>query len=308
MDLPTYDQFIDPLLRVLSSEPSGIRAADAQERVATLAGLSEEAKLLLLPSGRQPIYKNRIGWAHDRLKRAGLSSSPKRALWVITEAGRDLVATYPRGLPAEEVERLAHVAPDSRVPIDGSHEHRDAREPEAAAVTVETAGPEERIETALQELHLSVAADLLEQIGESTPDFFERLVLDLLHSMGYGSDPEALHKVGKSGDGGIDGIITLDRLGFEKVYVQAKRWQGSVGRPEIQGFFGALAGHRASKGVFITTSTFTREARDYAARVSDSLVLVDGARLTALMIAHGVGVTHRVVRIAKVDSDYFEDG
>jgi restriction system protein len=113
--------------------------------------------------------------------------------------------------------------------------------------------------------------------------------------------------VGQSGDGGIDGIISLDRLGLEKVYVQAKRWQNTVGRPEIQAFFGALAGHRANKGVFITTSSYSREAREYAARVSDSLVLVDGARLAALMIQHGVGVSHRMLRIAKVDSDYFEE-
>lgn len=307
MDLPTYDEFIEPLLRVLAANPEGLRAPDAHELVAQRTGLSDESKQVLLPSGRQAVYKNRIGWAHDRLKRAGLSSSPARALWVLTPAGRTFVATYPSVIPASELQRLAHVPPESRLRSpDG----------EAPVTNVEaslppmapTASPEEQIESAVRELHLSVAADLLEQIAANTPEFFERLVLDLLHAMGYGSDPEALHRVGKSGDGGIDGVITLDRLGFEKVYVQAKRWQGSVGRPEIQGFFGALAGHRAGKGVFITTSSFTREARDYASRVSDSLVLVDGARLTALMIAHGVGVTHRVIRIAKVDSDYFEDG
>lgn len=128
-----------------------------------------------------------------------------------------------------------------------------------------------------------------------------------MHALGYGLDRSSLQQVGKSGDGGIDGIISLDRLGLEKVYVQAKRWQGNVGRPEIQSFFGALAGHRASKGVFITSSAFTKDARAYAAQVSDSLVLVDGHRLATLMIEHGVGVSHRTIRIARVDSDYFEE-
>lgn len=159
----------------------------------------------------------------------------------------------------------------------------------------------------MEELNDSGASELLDLIGNASPSFFEHLVLDFLHALGYGTSRADLSKVGGSGDGGIDGIISLDRLGLEKVYVQAKRWPNNVGRPEIQGFFGALAGRHAMKGVFITTSSFSREARDYAQQVSDSIVLPDGSRLARLMIEHGVGVTHRPLKIAQVDSDYFED-
>lgn len=301
MALPTYDEFIAPLLQILAAQPAGMRAPDAHEAVAALVGLSDEAKAALLPSGRQPVYKNRIGWAHDRLKRAGYSSSPRRAWWMVTSAGVELAARHPSGLPASEVERIAQTEEVS-VSVDGQGTGELV-----VPVVSSVASPEERIEAAIEEIHRSVAADLLELIAGAPPEFFERLVLDLLHSLGYGTNPDAIQQVGKAGDGGIDGIISLDKLGFEKVYVQAKRWQGSVGRPEIQAFFGALAGHRASKGVFLTTSKFTREAREYASRVSDSLVLVDGDRLTSLMVAHGVGVSHRAFRVARVDTDYFED-
>jgi restriction system protein len=308
MTVPTYDEFIEPLLRVLVAHPAGIRAPEAHALVAAAVGLGEDDRAQMLPSGRQAVYKNRIGWAHDRLKRAGYSSSPRRAWWTVTPEGIAFALAHPVVIAPEIIESLAHVGPDSRLQPDASEgavieELASVGSPPQLAV----ASPEERIDAAVKELHDSVAGDLLDLIAANTPAFFEQLVLDFLHALGYGTDPDALHRVGKSGDGGIDGIISLDRLGFEKVYVQAKRWQGSVGRPEIQGFFGALAGHRASKGVFITTSTFTKEAREYAARVSDSLVLVDGPRLTSLMIAHGVGVSHSVVKLAKIDSDYFED-
>ena len=167
--------------------------------------------------------------------------------------------------------------------------------------------PEERIDLAVKEIEKAVARELLDRILQAPPEFFEELVLELLHKLGYGTSETDLQRVGGSGDAGIDGIISLDKLGFEKVYVQAKRWQGSVGRPEVQGFFGALAGRRAKKGVFITTSSFTREALDYGAQVSENVVLIDGARLTSLMIEYGVGVTHhRVIRLPRVDGDYFE--
>lgn len=167
--------------------------------------------------------------------------------------------------------------------------------------------PDEQIVVAMKEIQRAISEDLLRRISESPPAFFEYLVLDLLHALGYGASEDDLERVGAAGDGGIDGIISLDLLGFEKVYVQAKRWQGSVGRPEVQAFFGALTGRRARKGVFITTSAFTREAKDFATQVAESIVLIDGARLTSLMIEHGVGVTHyRVLRLPRVDGDYFD--
>lgn len=165
--------------------------------------------------------------------------------------------------------------------------------------------PDERLETALRELSDSVASELLETVLEASPAFFEGLVLDVLHAIGYGTSRKDLERVGKSGDGGIDGIIALDRLGLEKVYVQAKRWKGTVGRPDVQAFYGALAGQRARKGIFITTSSYTPHAVEFAATV-EGLILVDGKRLTELMLEFGVGVSHRIIKVPKLDSDYFD--
>jgi restriction system protein len=168
------------------------------------------------------------------------------------------------------------------------------------------ASPDDRLAQALRELRQSAEADLLELLANVSPAFFETIVLDLLHRMGYGASRADLQRVGGAGDAGIDGIISLDRLGLEKVYVQAKRWQNSVGRPELQAFYGALAGQKAKKGVFITTSAFTGQALDFAKSV-EGIVLVDGARLAGLMIDHEVGISSRAVRIPKIDSDYFDE-
>jgi restriction system protein len=169
-----------------------------------------------------------------------------------------------------------------------------------------TASPDDRLSEALVELRASVAAELLEALKTASPSFFETIVLDLLHRMGYGTSRADLQRVGGSGDGGIDGVISLDRLGLEKVYVQAKRWQQTVGRPEVQAFYGALAGQRSNKGVFITTSSYTPQASEFARSV-ERVVLIDGARLAQLMIDHEVGVASRVVRVPKIDSDYFDE-
>lgn len=166
--------------------------------------------------------------------------------------------------------------------------------------------PDDRLGAALTELRQAAVTELLEALASVSPSFFETIVLDLLHRMGYGANRADLQRVGGSGDGGIDGIISLDRLGLEKVYVQAKRWQASVGRPELQAFYGALAGQKAKKGVFITTSSYTGQALDFARSV-EGIVLVDGARLAELMIEHEVGVTSRTVKIPKIDSDYFDE-
>jgi restriction system protein len=172
--------------------------------------------------------------------------------------------------------------------------------------TAVTASPDDRLDGALSELRTTVAAELLEVLGQASPKFFEAVVLDLLHKMGYGASRSDLQRVGGAGDGGIDGVISLDRLGLEKVYVQAKRWQNTVGRPEVQAFYGALAGQRANKGVFITTSSFTPQAVEFVRSV-ERIVLVDGARLAELMIDHEVGVTLRPLRVPRLDSDYFEE-
>ena len=168
------------------------------------------------------------------------------------------------------------------------------------------ASPDDRLGEAFVELRARVAIELLEALKSASPSFFETIVLDLLHKMGYGASRTDLQQVGGSNDGGIDGVISLDKLGLEKVYVQAKRWQQTVGRPEVQAFYGALAGQRANKGVFITTSSYTPQAIEFARSV-ERVVLVDGARLAQLMMDHEVGVSSRVVRVPKIDSDYFDE-
>lgn len=229
--IPTYDRFIEPLLRLLASRPEGVPAREAHEAAADALGLDAAARQQLLSSGAQLVYKNRAGWAHDRLKRAGLSDSPRRGWWQLTEAGRRFVAEHAGPLSAEQVATLAMSHIDTRLLRPVAADAGGAGDSEAVVQPV--ASPEERLGLALEEIRRAVVAELLDTLATVTPAFFETLVLDLLHRMGYGANRADLQRVGGSGDAGIDGIISLDRLGLEKVYVQAKRWQGTVGRPEI---------------------------------------------------------------------------
>jgi restriction system protein len=298
--LPLLHEFFHTILTLLAHHPEGIRRRDIYEPVADAMRLSKEEREELIPSGEGHRYRYRIGWSLHELKAAGYAETPVSGLWRITARGRDLLAAHPERL---EEATARGIAREARL---ASGTEPGGEVPESLGAGVEQT-PEERIDAAMKEIEGAVARELLERIAQSPPAFFEGLVLDLLHALGYGSSRDDLKRLGGSGDGGVDGVIALDRLGFEKVYVQAKRWQGSVGRPEIQSFFGALAGQKAKKGVFITTSTFTKEAREYGAHVSENVVLLDGARLTALMIESGVAVTHyRTIRLPRVDGDYFE--
>ena len=309
MAVPTYDQFIEPILRLLVSHPEGMSARAAHEEAANALGLTSADREVLLPSGSQPMYKNRAGWAHDRLKRAGLSSSPRRGFRKVTPEGISFAQQHPEHCPPELSEKLAMGYIGVR--LRPSSESSTAAESHAQAALVSTppqavVSPDDRLGLALTELRQSASSELLELLSSVSPSFFETIVLDLLHRMGYGANRTDLQRVGGSGDEGIDGIISLDRLGLEKVYVQAKRWQASVGRPELQAFYGALAGQKAKKGVFITTSSYTSQALQFAKSV-EGIVLIDGSRLTELMIDHEVGISARAVKIPKVDTDYFDD-
>jgi restriction system protein len=305
--VPTYDQFIEPILRHLATHPEGALARDVHDAAANALGLSDADRAELLPGGVQTVYKNRAGWAHDRLKRVGYSVSLRRGYWRLTPEGQAFAEANPPPLSPETIEDLATRNTDVRLrPSDSAEEVAPLATVESAAVRPATESPDDRLEQALAELRQAVAAELLEVLSQVSPQYFETIVLDLLHRMGYGTSRTDLQRVGGVGDGGIDGVISLDKLGLEKVYVQAKRWQGSVGRPEVQGFYGALAGQRATKGVLITTSTFSGHALDFARSV-ERIVLIDGARLAELMIEHEVGVTLRPVKVPKLDSDYFED-
>jgi len=276
------------------------------DAVADAVGLTEEDRQALLPSKSQAVYKNRIGWAHDRLKRAGYSTSPRRGYWFLTDEGRKVFEKYPNGLPEKELDRVAYPSRDIRLRQDDSDGDDQQPKPSTVDLQVEQS-PDERIDEALRELRESVARELLDDILRASPRFFENLVLDLLHAMGYGTSRADLQRVGGSGDGGIDGVISLDRLGLEKVYVQAKRWQNTVGSPQIHAFMGALQLKGADKGIFITTASFSKDARKAAALAHGSVVLVDGEQLANLMIDQGVGVTNKALHIPHVDSDYFEE-
>jgi restriction system protein len=307
MTVPTYDRFIEPILRYLAANNDGASARNVHEAAAVVLALSEADRQELLPSGTQPIYKNRAGWAHDRLKRAGLSSSPRRGFWQLTEKGREFVRTHGVPLTAQQVEQIASDFMDVRLrPVVIGAVNTALQPALEATQVIAVASPDDRLGQAISELRNAVAAELLETLASVSPSFFETIVLDLLHRMGYGASRVDLQRVGGSGDGGIDGVISLDKLGLEKVYVQAKRWQSTVGRPEVQGFYGALAGQRANKGVFITTSTYTPQAIEFAKSV-ERVVLVDGRRLVELMMDHEVGVSARTVKIPKIDSDYFDE-
>lgn len=304
MAVPTYDQFIEPLLRYLVQNPDGVSAKLAHEEAANALGLTDGDRQQLLPSGSQLIYKNRAGWAHDRLKRAGLSSSPRRGFWKPTDEGINFAKDNLPPLSSALVEKLAmgyigvKLKPDLGVALP------ETTNTLSASATVES--PDDRLGQALAELRQSAESELLELLATASPSFFETIVLDLLHRMGYGANRSDLQRVGGSGDGGIDGIISLDRLGLEKVYVQAKRWQENVGRPHIQAFYGALAGQKARKWVFITTSAYTSQALDFAKSV-EGIVLVDGLRMAGLMIDYELGVTARTIKIPKIDGDYFDE-
>lgn len=298
--LPPQSAFLHAILRHLASQPAGDRRLNIHEAMPDLLQMTQAQRTERLPNLHLR-YRHRSGFGLSMLKAAGYVDNPVPGTWQITNRGGELLTLHPDGFDDETARQLVR---ESRraASVEGVHEEAD----ESAASALQQA-PDERIDAAMQEIQRVVAQDLLKRISDSPPVFFEELVLDLLHALGYGATEDDLERVGAAGDGGIDGVISLDRLGFEKVYVQAKRWQGSVGRPEVQGFFGALGGRRARKGVFITTSAFTREARDFASQVAESIVLIDGARLTSLMIEHGVGVTHyRVLRLPRVDGDYFD--
>lgn len=307
MTVPTYDRFIEPILRYLAGHPDGAPARDVHEAAAGMLQVSDDDKQELLPSGSQPIYKNRAGWAHDRLKRAGLSSSPRRGFWQLTPKGSEYALAHAEPLRQLEIEQLARDYMEVLLrPAVGDSAPNAATLISGVTATPATVSPDDRLGLAIVELRAAVASELLETLATVSPSFFETIVLDLLHRMGYGASRADLQRVGGSGDGGIDGVISLDKLGLEKVYVQAKRWQGTVGRPEVQGFYGALAGQRANKGVFITTSGYSQQAIDFAKSV-ERVVLIDGRRLVELMMDHDVGVSGRTVRIPRFDSDYFDE-
>lgn len=299
MAIPKFQEITLPMLK-LSSDGNVWSLADARQELAKHFQLTEEELEELLPSGRQARYANRVAWAKVYLERGGLLSSPKRAHFQITERGREVLQNPPEEISIKFL---------SQYPEFQEFRSRSSKISETESDDESSDTPEEVLESAYLTIRKNLASEVLERVKSCSPRFFEHLVVDLLLKMGYGrASGGAGERVGQSGDEGIDGIISEDRLGLEMVYLQAKRWEGTVGRPEIQKFVGALHGRRARKGVFITTGSFSAEAAAYVQTIDPKVALVDGQQLAEYMIDFGLGVSlARAYEVNRIDTDYFEE-
>lgn len=304
MPIPDYQTLMLPVLR-LASDQQEHKFSDSVQSLAAEFSLSDEEKNEVLPSGSQAVFNNRVGWARSYLKQAGLLASSKRGYFRITEQGLKLLADNPGKINIALLVRYPEFQEFRNRKKDPSKTN-DAND-SIEIITSET--PEDALASAYRSLRKNLEDEILSSVKDSSPSFFERLVVDLLVKMGYGGNrQDAGRALGKSGDGGIDGIINEDRLGLDVIYIQAKRWDGTVGRPEIQKFAGALQGQRARKGVFITTSNFSKEALEYVSMIESKIILIGGERLASLMAEHNVGVS--VIgqyEVKKIDSDYFDE-
>ena len=304
MPIPDYQTIMLPVLQ-LAADKQEHKFSDSVQYLANKFSLTDEEKGELLPSGTQAVFNNRVGWARSYLKQAALLSSPKRGYFSITDKGLKLLAEKPEKVTSALLERYTEFQEfrnrkkdQSKIPDENETTHIS-----------ESETPEDSLASAYKLLRKNLEDEILASVKDSSPAFFERLVVDLLVKMGYGGNrQDAGRALGKSGDGGIDGIINEDQLGLDVIYIQAKRWEGGVGRPEIQKFAGALQGQRARKGVFITTSGFTKEALDYVSLIDSKIILIVGVKLASLMAEHNVGVTVAgKYEVKKIDSDYFDE-
>ena len=299
MAIPDYQTCMLPLLKFYAD---GQEHAN-RESIDTLAAefnLTDEERRQMLPSGVQGLFDNRVNWARTFMKKAGLIEPTKRGVHQITKRGNDVLKKNPARIDVSYLNQFQEFKDFRAI----RHTKEEEETPE---LDLNSKTPEESLEGAYQKLRGDLAAELLQRLKTCSPTFFERLVVEVIVKMGYGGTRKDAGKaVGRSGDGGIDGIIKEDKLGLDAIYIQAKRWESTVGRPEIQKFIGALAQQRAKKGLFITTSAFSADAEDCVSRIEAKVVLIDGEDLAQLMIDHNVGVsTVGTYEIKKIDSDYF---
>ncbi|MDX9757894.1 MAG: restriction endonuclease [Bacteroidota bacterium] len=298
MSIPDFQSLMLPLLQVAGD---GVVHTSVEYRhaLADVFQLTNDELSELLPSGTQPVFNNRVAWAMVYLYRAGLLARPKRGQYLITTRGREVLASNPTAI---------NIAFLKQFPEFNEFHAKPAERKGADAIPLSDT-PEEQLLASYEQLRAELSVELLDQVKSISPQFFERLVVELLVNMGYGGSMlDAGMAIGKSGDEGIDGTIKEDRLGLDVIYIQAKRWAGTVGRPEVQKFVGALHGKHARKGVFLTTGTFAQGAVEYAAAIDPKVVLIDGKRLTELMIDFNVGVTTRhTYHVKRIDTDYFSE-
>lgn len=303
--IPTYEEIMLPLLKLLSDgKEHSLNEAD--DVLSAQFKLTEEERRQLLPSG-QAVFRNRIGWARTYMKKAGLITSPRRAHFLITNRGRDLLNENPKEITSQFLLRYPEFG-DFK-----SHNRSKDQNDNSTGLgnqTISTKStPEESLENAYQTLRSELAQQVLDVVKSTSPAFFEKLVVDLLIKMGYGgSRIDAGQALGRSGDGGIDGIIKEDKLGLDTIYLQAKKWENPVPAKEIRDFTGALASKKARKGVFITTSSFPQSVYEFVKQVEYRIVLIDGEQLANLMVEHNVGLTTvNEYKVKRIDTDYFEE-
>lgn len=304
MSIPGYQDTMGPVLRA-TADGADHKMRDIFATLAREFVLTAEELETRLPSGGQTLFANRVNWAATYLKKAGLLEATGRAQVRITPEGRAVLAK-----PPTRIDRAFLLRYPSFVAFVQAHPPKVPGEvvsptPEPS----ESSTPRERIDAAAKELAQDLADELLAKVKAGSPAFFEHLVIDLLVKMGYGGSREdASEHLGKSGDAGLDGVINQDPLGLEAVYVQAKRWDNTVGGPTVQNFAGALDGAKATKGVLLTTATFSQQARDYVRSIQKRIVLIDGAELVKLMIEHDIGVSSDArIEIKRLDNDYFDE-
>ncbi|MDR1739168.1 MAG: restriction endonuclease [Bacteroidales bacterium] len=306
MGIPDFQAIMLPLLKQIQ-DGKEYKLDTIVDLMARKFKITDEERKELLPSGQTFVFGSRVGWARTYMKKAGLIDTPKRGYMKITNRGLNVLKENPIVINVPYLKQFPQFLEWQSIKKEDTQTGLEIGTTQSESINRQT--PEELLDYSYSQLREGLAIELIEKIKECSPSFFERLVIDLLIKMGYGgSRQEAGRVVGKSGDGGIDGIINEDKLGLDSIYIQAKRWEDSVGRPEIQKFIGALAGQGAKKGIFITTSCFTKDANEYLPKNDTKIVLIDGRRLAELMIEYGVGVATKInYEIKRMDIDYFEE-
>lgn len=307
MPIPDYQTLMLPVLSLAAEHEC--RVPEVADRLADDFGLTAEERARTLPSGKQFLFRNRVHWAKFYLTKADLLEMPRRGVFIASAAGRALLARKPTQINVETLKKY----PAFMAFYNNKAEGPTQQDTSPATVLPAATTPEEQIDAAHAQIHAALQADLLARILEQPPAFFERVIVKLLTAMGYGGTREtAARQLGKSNDGGVDGVIDEDRLGLDRIYVQAKRYtpDTNIGRPAIQGFVGSLVGFGATKGVFVTTSCFSKQAHEYVEKLPQRVILIDGASLAALLVEHDVGVrVHNTIEVKRIDEDFFtEDG
>ena len=302
MAVPDFQSFMLPLLK-FASDGKEHSQSEASEALSHHFSITESERREMLPSGRQTRFNNRIAWANVYLRKSGFLESTRRGRFKITERGQEILRLNPARIDVKFLMKNG----DAEFREFHRPSRQDENHEEPSIETVRT--PREIMDAGYLEMRRDLSQEILKRIKSSSPRFFEHLVVELLVAMGYGgSRKDAGEAVGQSGDGGVDGIIKEDRLGLDVIYLQAKRWEGTIGRPIVQAFAGSLEGHRARKGVLITTSQFSSDALDYVTRIEKKIVLIDGDELAKLMIDYGIGVAaDAIYEIKRLDTDYFEE-